>query len=55
MTLCETNAWPVDAFYENAEEAVNLVLREEPSADPDHVRALIMFEWLKYSYPAGRA
>lgn len=55
ITLCFGNQWPTDAFFENVEEAVEAVLKGEPEADPGAIRALVLFEWLGYSHPAGIA
>lgn len=55
MKLCFGNQWPADDFFENVEEAIDLVLKSEPDADPNIIRRLVLFEWLGFSYPAGTA
>lgn len=55
IVQCWSNAWPVDAFHESVEEAVRLVLVEEPAGVAAEIRELILREWLAFSYPAGTA
>lgn len=53
--LCFGNQWPADAFFDNVEEAIEIVLQSEPDADPNIIRGLVLFEWLGFSYAAGTA
>lgn len=55
MKLYPANQWPSEAFWENVEEAVEIVLKENGGGVADEIRELILKEWLAYSWPAGTA